>query len=308
MHICYALASDEDTSYADLAYISARAARIVHPDITLTVIVDEKTSTHLKAAQSRVLDFVDHVITIPCPHKTVVDRSRYIKIVSRKLIKGDYLMIDADAVPVRSLKEIFELDCDVAAALDLNDESGNYKLEKWVVELHKKLDWPADMPNYFNGGVIYYRDTPGCHKFSEHWHEFWKVTLAAGSDKDQPSLNRAIRVAQPRLAVLPPRYNAMIFDNIDRAHNAAILHFFKSHCSNTTYTLFQLQATMTKDGKPCDVDEKMLREFLRTRYAWSDPYFVKAQWHSGRYAAAAVAVGVKIIRKILPDFAKPRKA
>lgn len=304
MHICYAIASDEDTSYADLAYISARAARIVHPEITLSIIIDDKTSAHLKAAKSRILGFVDHVVTIACPHESVVDRSRFIKTTSRLHITGDFMMIDADAVPVRSIQEIFELDCDLAAALDLNDESGKYQLENWVVALYKKLGWSSDISHYYNAGVIFYRDTPACHAVCKLWHENWQLTLAAGSNKDQPSFNRAIMVAKPRIIAIAPRFNAMIFDNIDRARNAAILHFFKSLSSNTTYTLFQLQATMTKDGKPCDVDEKMLREFVRTGYAWTDPYFVKAQWHTGRYGAAAVAVAVKLIRKVLPDFAK----
>ena len=122
-----------------------------------------------------------------------------------------------------------------------------------------------------------------------------------GIMKDQPSLNSSIAHIKPRLHVLPVRYNAMINHRVSSARDAAILHFWTSKNMPPGFMLTKLLASMKQTG---DVDEQMLREFVRTRYAWTDPYYISAQWHTGRYGAVAKAAMVKVIRKVLPSFAK----
>lgn len=295
MHLCYAVACDDDTTYAQLAYISARAARIVHPDITISILVDAKSLQQLNVQQCKILAVADHVVTVACDYESVVDRSRFIKTSCRSHVQGDFVLIDADAIPVRSLQTIFDFDCDLSLALDNDNPHTFQTIPDWVAEIYEKMGWTWAKPNYFNTGVILFRDTPKTHALSELWHERWQQTRANGCDKDQPSFNSAVAVVNPDIHILPVRYNAMIYHRTSKIRNAAVVHFLISGDAQGHSILPQLLAGLKETG---DVNEAQLKQFIQSRYAWTEPHYVAARWYLGQYCRFAQAVAVKICRKL----------
>ncbi len=303
MHLCYAVTSDGTDPYANLAYISAMAARMVHQQVTITACLDELTVEALKTCRSKLLDVVDHVVTIQTGLQDAKLRSRVLKTRSREVMQGDYLQIDADAIPIKPLNKIFALDCDLALALDRNMPAEQYKIAQWVTDLYGKLDWTWDKPRYFNGGVVLFRDTPMAHRFATMWHERWQQTVALGRSDDQPSLNSTIAALQPRIAILPREYNLLISANdIEKTRTAAVLHFFALGRADMKGTILaDLLQSLVQTGQ---MDEQVLKKMIRTGYAWSDPYYVSLQWRSGNYWGAVKAAAVKAKRRVLPGGSK----
>jgi len=96
-HICYAVTSSGQDSYADMAYVSARAARIVHPDVNITLLIDEVTDAALKASGSKLLGAADQTIVVQTGLDSAAARSRFVKTSIRSRVSGDFLFIDAAA-------------------------------------------------------------------------------------------------------------------------------------------------------------------------------------------------------------------
>lgn len=297
MHCCYVVTIDEKrTFYADLAYISVRALRLVHPKARITILVDEVTGPLLETQQHKILNYIDEMRVIQTGQPDPQHRSRFIKTSIRSLVAGDFLFIDVDAIPVRSLAPIFKMDCDVSMAIDNNYTPDREQLAPWVKEIYDARGWTYDAPAYYNSGVMFFRDTPGAHELGAMWHQRWLETVAHGCSKDQPSLNSCLPVVKPRIKVLPNRYNAMVFMGIEQTRNAAVLHFWISGREEAHYIIIdELYRRYKKTG---DIDEPLLARTVKTGYAWVDPYWVSTQWRSGHYYAAGVAVVVKVGRVI----------
>jgi|GEM_PF-5330724 len=298
MHLCYALTSNGDDSYARLAYISAVAARMVHPKITISAVVDELSAEALQNRKAKILDVVDHLVTIPTGQQDAKLRSRILKTRSREFIQGDYVQIDVDAIPVAPLDEIFTYDCDIAAALDRNDPPEKYQLAGWVTDVYKQLGWTWDKPRYYNSGVLLFRDTPQAHRFAAEWYQRWQQTTAVGKSDDQPSFNSAVVEVKPRITIIPDRYNLLV-DGIKcpDTSDAAIVHLYALGRSKLNAYIVEELMQSLKDNQT--MDESLLREMIRKRYVWSDPYFVKAHWQARNLPGLAKSVVVKLKRKVL---------
>lgn len=297
MHLCYAVTSSGRDNYAHLAYISATAARLVHPSIRLTVCVDEITQEDLRQCRSPLFDAVDEVVCVQTGHREAKLRSRALKTQARLHVKGDFLLIDADAIPIAPLDEVFALDCDVAASLDRNEPAETYKLAPWVVELYQQLGWTYDRPRFYNGGVLLFRDTPKAHEVSKGWHEHWLKTTAVGRSDDQPSLNYTIVKVQPKLAIIPPRYNLLVDGvRLQSTRNAAMVHLYAIGRTGDTGTI--AEALIQKLRATGQMDLDLLKRMIDERYVWMDPYFVKAHLRAGSYFKAGKAAVVKLARKL----------
>lgn len=297
MHYCYVITISEDRSfYADLGLISIRALRIVHPKAKVTILVDEVTDQLLSALRHPILEQADDVRVVQTGMSDPVQRSRFVKTSMRAHMNGDFLYIDVDAMPVRSLAPLWKLDCDIAAAIDHNYPPDRHQLEDWVDDLYQQMNWTYDAPRYYNSGVMLFRDTPKAHELGALWHQRWLESSARGCNKDQPSLNSCLPVVAPRLAIMPNRYNSMVFMGMENTRGAAMLHFWISGRAESDYIVIdELYRRFKKTGQ---VDELLLRQMVRLGYAWVDPYWIEAQWRSGHYWRVFVAVLVKGGRRL----------
>jgi len=305
MHFCYVITTTPGNSYyADLAYISVRALHKVHPRPRITILLDVPSAAILEETKHPILDWITDKQIIDTGMPDSVDSSRYLKTMMRSRLQGDFLFLDVDAVPVRSLKSIFELDCDIAAAIDNNYSPDRQQLADWVAKLYEKHGWTYDEPRYYNSGVIFFKDTPKAHEMGRLWHERWQFTRDRGCNKDQPSFNSLLPVVEPRMSILHPRFNAMVSKGIKNTRQAAVLHFWVSFSHPDRFIILnELCHRFKTTGQ---IDEELFNLMVNQAYSWVDPYWIKGQWHSGHYYRACIALGVKMTRR-LSQMVTPRR-
>lgn len=225
-----------------------------------------------------------------------MQRSRWLKTSARLHLPGDFLMLDSDTLIIRPLASLFQMPRDVTAAIDNNFPPNRVQLAPWVAEVYAKLNWTYDAPRYYNSGVVFYRDTPAAHAFSASWHAAWQQSCAIVCAKDQPAFNAVVPSYASHIGILPMRYNAMIAEHVHAIRDAAVLHFWVAS-KNRAY-LFVLMALLEGYRQTGQVDMQLLHQTIRSGYAWTDPYYIKAQWHSGHAIKALQALGVKTMRRL----------
>jgi hypothetical protein len=80
---------------------------------------------------------------------------------------------------------------------------------------------------YFNGGIIFCRDTPQVHAFFEKWHSLWKESRDKGNSQDMPSFNRANTELSEIITEMSGELNCQISSNgLPFLYQAKILHYF----------------------------------------------------------------------------------
>ena len=80
---------------------------------------------------------------------------------------------------------------------------------------------------YVNSGVLFWNDTPAAHRSASLWHQKWLCAVEkCANHRDQPALNAALFYVQPRLNILPHKFNAQFKIAPGVAENALIWHFY----------------------------------------------------------------------------------
>lgn len=133
------------------------------------------------------------------------------------------LMLDADTIIQKSqIEDVFKL-------LDENDMvmyrgSGLYwEHGNKILRLYKKTMKYArvELPiSIFDGGLVAWKKNETTTNVLEKWHTIWK---GMGSNRDMPALNCAIKIVNPKVAVLPKGFLADYKDE-----NAVIQHYYGS--------------------------------------------------------------------------------
>ena len=281
MQVCYVVTSSGNDGYAEMAYIAARMLRDLHPDVKRVVLSDEVTAKNLKAANARVLSVIDELVTVETGHDKASTRSRFVKTSMRNALTGDFVFLDVDALPIKPLDGLFNLSCDFAVALDRNQPPSKYKLAGWIRRKYEELGWSYDAPNYYNSGVIFFRDSPTARRLGEEWHNKWKQMVAAGPHQDQPSLNAALHTLGMKPHLLPNEFNAQLGWSKWNARNGRVMHFFTVNAKAEEDTvLASLVKTLQEKG---ELDQKLIDELRRTGYPWVHRDWIGGQLAVGRY-------------------------
>ena len=79
LHICYALAMDSDTVYADLVTISALCVRRIYPTARITILTDDESLSNLGPALQRLSDVASNIRSIGKFEGSARLRSRFVK-------------------------------------------------------------------------------------------------------------------------------------------------------------------------------------------------------------------------------------
>ncbi|GAG50517.1 unnamed protein product, partial [marine sediment metagenome] len=85
------------------------------------------------------------------------------------------------------------------------------------------MGWRAGPSVYINGGVLFYNDTANARRFASVWHD--KLIQCWGQRQghlDQPALNAAVFETQPKIEILPHRFNAQINAEASVAKDATL--------------------------------------------------------------------------------------
>lgn len=232
LQVCYILSSDgESDAYAGMTFVSASLVRRLHPAARVVLLLDEVAAAALGRKSARVLTIADEVRTVQTGLADQRLRSRFVKTRMRSEIDGDFVFLDADAIPVRPFDRMFRGREPLALVLDRNAKERQPGFPEWVGRVYGELGWRTPLPHYFNSGVMFWRDTPETRRLGEEWHRRWRAFCdhRGGSDhRDQPALNSAIDALGVPVRIMPPAYNAMIEASPALARGARIFHFYTS--------------------------------------------------------------------------------
>ena len=164
---CHILISEgpEQDSFCEMTYLCVALSKRLCPDSIATVLTDESTRANLELLPFGIENL--KVVDIPDELSSGSSRSRYLKTRMRQLVDGDFVFIDADALPLHPFDETCDHDAPLAAALDRNRESPEPTFPRWVIPHYKQLGWDYPFSTYFNSGVMFMRDTPEMSEFSD---------------------------------------------------------------------------------------------------------------------------------------------
>jgi hypothetical protein len=229
LKVVYCLTSSGGDLYEAMTRVSLATVRLTNPTARIEIACDQQTHQALQATGSQLLREADATYGFPTPDGTPTFRNRFVKTQLRLLLSGPFLFLDSDTVVRKPLTPLLNLQADIAAAP--NHSADTLAGQIWS-EDQANLDtmgWQVREP-YVNGGVIWYADTPGAHRFAEAWHRNWLANVeCTGRYRDQPALNHALSAdAEIQCHALPHCWNAQIGMKPELAEEALIWHIYSS--------------------------------------------------------------------------------
>ena len=227
--IVYVLSLSDQGCFYEMFLLSVLSLRLHTPKCEVIVVLDKDSLHMISDRTETILDGVTMVgIDIPSEYQGYYG-SRYLKTQLRNLVSGDFLYLDTDTIIAEDLSEIDDVQADIAAVTD-----GNGPKELWnknVAAVCRKcgIDNPEAKP-YFNGGVLFVKDTPAAYAFFERWHAGWQSMIKASNGLDQMALlSASIQLGYP-IKELPGIWNCQILSSvaINYFHQAKIIHYFSN--------------------------------------------------------------------------------
>lgn len=225
--VVYVLVSEETDYYYEMTRLSLQSFRLYHPKDRVEVVMDEQTHRRLTDRNDKILDdVIPIVVEIPMEY-SVMQRSRFLKTQLRVIIDGDFLYLDVDTLACERLDDIDATGADLAMV-----SNGNVGLlsgkgfDKAVCDKAGFLQLEGEP--YFNGGVMYVKDTPDAYIFFDNWHRLWKQSLYNGVPQDQPALCQTNMELGHPIREISGYWNCQISRNEAQpfARQAKIIHYF----------------------------------------------------------------------------------
>lgn len=235
----YALVSSPNDYYADQAAMSMWSLKMHNPGAQIVLVTDGATLQTLTGERGRVLQYVDKRVEVAVPNGlTPTQRSRYLKTTLRSNISGDFLYIDNDTVITRSLADLEDVECEMGAVLDGHRRSREVNQLNDYARITGRRFWNYD--KYFNGGLLFVRDTERTHRLFADWHRIWDADrIEFGLSLDQPAFAQANINNDYLVHELDGSYNCQIIipDAVLIMPRAKILHYFDHAPAGTFFPL-----------------------------------------------------------------------
>ena len=238
MKFVYVLVSSGKDYIAEQTLVSIHSLRMYNPNAHVVLISDKDTYAGLTGNRGRINQYVDEFITPELPEGlNVTQKSRFLKTSLRKYIKGDLLYIDNDTVITGSLKELEALPYDMAAVLNQHREDWGEKNPHSMIRSYQEttgnsIEGEVRIDDYFNGGIIFAKDTQPAHDFFSKWHElWWNSSIKFGFHKDQPDMWKANKLMGNVIQKLDGKYNCQAIYPVyalPYLKEANIFHYFSS--------------------------------------------------------------------------------
>lgn len=239
--LVYAVVSGEKDTYLSQAMVAVYTARRYNPNAEILLVVDQDTNDVLEKCLPNIKTYLTNVIVVHTPSDmSKMHRSRFLKTNLRQNIEGNFLYIDTDTVVCEDLSAIDKTDADVAACLDRHSLVSAHPL---VAGIEKRISTVgltiSDLHDkYFNGGVMFVKDTPIAHGLFEAWHRNWDDSRMKSKGIDQPPLALANKQCGYPIKELDGIWNCQLCDNfIQYLAGAKVLHYFASN-NKSPYKLF----------------------------------------------------------------------
>ena len=275
MKYVYVLTSSESDFYYEQFYISVTSLRLHNQRANIVVIVDSKTKEGLTGKRSGFKQHVSEIVTITVPQElSQKEASRWIKTSINKHISGDFIFIDCDTVITGKLDPGFSPKVNVGAVLDNHVSLSNHHLALYFEERRKKSGFNfSETGQYFNSGVIFYRDTAQSNDFFSLWHSLWLTASKKGIHQDQPALNQANHEMGGVLTELSGEWNCQITHNgLPFLSNAKIIHCYATSMKLYNCPFLPASLPVLSSVKETGAISEELMEMLKDPKAAFEPY------------------------------------
>jgi len=293
--IVYVLVSDPADHYTEMAMISAHCARRYSPNCSIELVVDKKTKKGMVGNRAKLLKMVDIVTEVDVAGENNAFTSRLIKTQLRKFVKGDYLYVDIDAVPVADLSSVFLLEADLAMAHDHNVPPDKFIFYDYEREIFDKTGWPLPQ-KYFNSGVMLVKDTQKVRDFFDCWHGLWQQNRKLGLHKDQPPMHEAIRQLDMKVHALGPEWNLLV--GLQKGYGGKkpkVYHYSTIRFETRKDTYFHDLVKKLKSTETIDV--LLLETIIKSRYPWTNHASLRLNWAVGNYHLLPLLMMKKLFNK-----------
>jgi lipopolysaccharide biosynthesis glycosyltransferase len=232
MKYVYVLTSSPNDFYYEQFLISVVSLRYHNPNVNIVALIDSKTKQGLTGKRSGYEQYVSDIVTIKTPETlSQKEVSRWIKTSMKNYVTGDFLYIDCDTVITENLEYDFPPEINIGAILDTHVVLSKHHLAPFFKTKDKRLGFSSTykLDNYYNGGIIFCRDTPESIEFFSKWHSLWLYCNKKGVHQDMPALNQANYELNGIIKELQGIWNCQVTHNgLSLLHNAKIIHCFAS--------------------------------------------------------------------------------
>lgn len=232
--LLYVLTSTNKDLYCEQCIISMLSARRNSPKVKISLLVDDETKKIIESNRNRctLFSLADEIVSVPRPEGfSGMETSRYLKTCMRKYVKGDFLYIDSDTIICEPLDQIEYVLFDLGAVLDqhmlLSQSTHAAVFRQNIIEVSgiKELGY---CEYYFNGGVLWVRDTKANHLFFDKWNENWMRSRSLGIKTDMPSLMMTNYQCGGAIKELDGIWNCQVWFAANYLSKAKIVHYFAS--------------------------------------------------------------------------------
>ena len=245
MKFVYVIVGSEDNFFLEQSLISIYTLRKHNPHAYISLLIDDGTAKLITKYKSPILSYTNEILTPTLPNGLLpIQKSRFLKTSQRKLLRGKLLYIDNDTFITGSLKELEDLDYDIAAVANKHgyyDKLGSHPMNKHyqkVTGISPEKD--LKIRNFVNNGVIFSSDTDLALDFFDMWHYlWWKTSSEKGFHKDQIEIWHTNVIKGNILKKLNDNYNCQLVypkECLPYLPTAKIFHYFSStdHISHLT--------------------------------------------------------------------------
>ena len=250
--IVYVLVSSFADCYYEQLLISLYSMKIHNPSSSIIIVTDDITFTTLTGQRSGLYEYNCEVKVIEVPVQySPFQRSRYLKTRLREFISGDFLYVDTDTVICSDISEIDTFKCDVGAVKDKNRPMKLSRFSGYPYEMAKKAGLASELLGepYYNGGLLYVKDSPTAHAFYREWYSSWLLCLDKGLNIDQTGLCLANKKLGRIIEPIDYKWNCQInSDGLLYTKDAYIIHYFSDKYPQYLLSRRSVQETIKEFG------------------------------------------------------------
>jgi hypothetical protein len=303
---CYApkfalvVVAHDDSRFIELAIVAMHMLRKTYPHSIIEILTDATTYRRMQSSTQNGIQEVSKFHVIECVPSRSAMIAYELKALSRKIIKGKFVLIDVDAILLDSLPRIFDCSADVAAVLDRHCDPDNYTHPAWETRLFDELKWPLPRP-YYNTGFLLFNDTSAAQRLGDEWLSRWQAVRDAKIITDQPAFNAAVGEVQPKVCVLPAEYNCQFPSSWMGLREARVLHFFDlglaGRPEDADTVLEYVVARLALENR---LDLERLDQLCSDHYPWMNEWF-RALVSCGLYKRAFKQALKLAVKRVVPQ-------
>ncbi len=223
--LVYVLTTNCRDPYADMVLVSMLSVGLSNPGIATVLLVDATSMEALTASNHKLLEISDSVVAIDTPPGSGVFRSRWMKTQVGHFIQGAVIFLDADTIVRSTIDWPRHFNSEFGAVADAPGIGASEDPHR--LQLSEKSGWNPH-GTYYNSGFFYYVSSPSMERFFESWHSLWQDTRNLTKNKDQPSFNAAITLADFKEQELPESFNHQITLSWTNCQQSIVWHFWES--------------------------------------------------------------------------------